>query len=176
MFKPSCNCFTDRSKTALHLWILSAVLYVSCLFCYSVLSVPCSLVITCWEKLTCVMFSFLVTFPYGVPGKVWYLVVSIPNLRLLPYFNSGCIIIPFKPSFLFMGHRQMMQTQIRRRTNASSDHDLHHLRKPRLLSPLRSLRVRKERSGLTCSTLGLRRWISTVCLHDLLLKLVSNCK
>ena len=30
-----------------------------------------------------------------------------------------------------------------------------HLRKPRVLTPLRSLRVRKERSGV--STLGLRR-------------------
>ena len=32
-----------------------------------------------------------------------------------------------------------------------------HLRKPRVLAPLRSLRTRKEQSGV--STLGLRRWL-----------------
>ena len=30
---------------------------------------------------------FLVTFSYGVPGKVWYLIVSTPDLCLLFYFN-----------------------------------------------------------------------------------------
>ena len=50
---------------------------------YAVLSVPCSLVITCWVKtdllaLLCVgCSSVFVTFPYGVPGQVWYLIVSI---------------------------------------------------------------------------------------------------
>ena len=53
------------------------------------LSVPCSLVVTCWEKadllaLLYVMFScVLVTFPYGVLGQVWYLTVSI-----LCYFGT----------------------------------------------------------------------------------------
>ena len=28
------------------------------------------------------------TFPYGVLGQVWYLIVSIPNLCLHPYFVS----------------------------------------------------------------------------------------
>ena len=28
----------------------------------------------------------IVTFPYGVSGKVWYLIVSIPDLCLLLYF------------------------------------------------------------------------------------------
>ena len=76
--------------------------------CYAVLSVPCSLVITGWERtdllallhvvFSCVFASspakvtiaqplvgqdgVFVTFPYGVPGKVWYLIVSIPNLCL----------------------------------------------------------------------------------------------
>ena len=61
--------------------------------CYAAVSVLCSLVITYWEGRTswlfCVIFSYvLVTFPYGVPGKVWYLIVSIPNLCPLPYFYS----------------------------------------------------------------------------------------
>ena len=27
------------------------------------------------------------TFPYGVQGQVWYFIVSIPDLCLLPYFE-----------------------------------------------------------------------------------------
>ena len=54
-------------------------------FClrYAVLPVPCSLVIIGWVKaelfaLLCVGRSgVFVTFPYGVPGQVWYLIVSI---------------------------------------------------------------------------------------------------
>ena len=32
-------------------------------------------------------FSFFVTFLCGVLGQVWYLIVSISNLCLLPYFH-----------------------------------------------------------------------------------------
>ena len=33
------------------------------------------------------MFSCVcVTFPYDILGQVWYLIVSIPDLCLLPYF------------------------------------------------------------------------------------------
>ena len=45
--------------------------------------IPCSIVITCWERaylmaLLCVMFSYVfVTFPYAGPGRVWYLIVLI---------------------------------------------------------------------------------------------------
>ena len=61
--------------------------------CHAFLSVQCSLVVTCSEKanllaLLCVMFyCVFVTFPYGVLGQVWYLVVSIPGLCLLTYFG-----------------------------------------------------------------------------------------
>ena len=34
--------------------------------CYAVVSVPCSLVITCWER----------AFQSGILGQVWYLIVS----------------------------------------------------------------------------------------------------
>ena len=60
--------------------------------CHAVLSVHCSLVITCWERadllaLLCVMFSCLfVTFSCGVLGQMWYLIVLIPDLCLLLYF------------------------------------------------------------------------------------------
>ena len=59
---------------------------------HTVLSVPGSIVVTCWEwadllTLLCVMFSCVfITFPYGVLGQVWYLIVWIPDLCLLPYF------------------------------------------------------------------------------------------
>ena len=57
------------------------------------MSISCSLVVTCWERadllaLLYVMFScVVVTFPYGVLGQVWYLIVSIPDLCLLPDFE-----------------------------------------------------------------------------------------
>ena len=36
----------------------------------------------------CVIFSLgFVTFPYCVLGQVWYLIVSIPDRWLLPYFQ-----------------------------------------------------------------------------------------
>ena len=59
--------------------------------CYAVLSVPCSLVITCWERddilaLLYVMFSCVfVTFPYCNLGQVWYMIVSNTDRCLLLY-------------------------------------------------------------------------------------------
>ena len=58
---------------------------------YAVLSVPCSLMVTCLERanllvLLYVMFSCVfVTFSYGVLGQEWYLIVLIPDLCILPY-------------------------------------------------------------------------------------------
>ena len=65
------------------------------LFCYLcfVFVMLCSLVVTCWEManllaLLYVMFSCVfVTFPCGILGQVWYLIVSIPDLCLLTYFD-----------------------------------------------------------------------------------------
>ena len=63
--------------------------------CHAFLSVHCSLVVTCWERadllaLLYVMFCFVfVTFPCGILGKVWYLIVSIPDLCLLTYFDQN---------------------------------------------------------------------------------------
>ena len=68
--------------------------------CHAFLSVHCSLVVTCSEKagllaLLCVMFfGGFVTFPDGVLGQVWYLLVSIPDLCLLTYFyRFHCVTI-----------------------------------------------------------------------------------
>ena len=43
--------------------------------------------ITSW--FSCVLcFCAFVTFPYGVRGHVWYLILSIPDLCLPLYFNK----------------------------------------------------------------------------------------
>ena len=58
---------------------------------HAVLSVHCSLVVTCWKRagpmaLLIVVFSCVfVIFPCGVLDQVWYLIVSFPDLWLLPY-------------------------------------------------------------------------------------------
>ena len=71
MFKPSSSFFTGRSKVVLLLWIL----FVICVcFCYTVLSVPYSLVITCWERayllaLLLVMFSCVLSLLIWCPGS-----------------------------------------------------------------------------------------------------------
>ena len=75
------------------MWILY-VWYVICV-CHVVLSVHCSLMVTCLEmnNLLYVMFSCVfVTFPCGVLGQVWYLIVSIPDICLLPYFDMFCFV------------------------------------------------------------------------------------
>ena len=55
--------------------------------------------VTCWEKadlvaLLYVMFSlYLFTFSNRVLAQVWYLIVSIPGICLLPYFKHLFYII-----------------------------------------------------------------------------------
>ena len=57
-------------------------------------SVYCCLVVTCWERadlLALMLVTFncvFVTFPYGILGQVWYLIVSIPDLRCLSNLNT----------------------------------------------------------------------------------------
>ena len=64
--------------------------------------------VTCLERadlmaLLCVMFSCVfVAFPYGVLGQVWYLIVLIPDLCLLPYFNNMVLILYTESHFLNM--------------------------------------------------------------------------
>ena len=59
-------------------------MFLICIY-YTVLTVPCSLLIVCWEKadllaLFCVMFTCVfVTFPYGVSGQVGYLIDCIDS-------------------------------------------------------------------------------------------------
>ena len=69
------------------------------MFCvyHAILSVHCSLVVTCWERanllaLLYVMFYVLVTFPCDVLVQVSYLILLIPDLRLLPYFQNRHVL------------------------------------------------------------------------------------
>ena len=66
------------------------MLFMSCV-CHALVSVHCCLVFTCLERadilafvgdVYCIFFS---TFPFGILGQVWYLIVSFPDLYLLSY-------------------------------------------------------------------------------------------
>ena len=51
---------------------------------HAFVSVHCCLVITCWEmadllSLVSDVYCCFVTFPCGILGQVWYLIVSIPD-------------------------------------------------------------------------------------------------
>ena len=61
-----------------HFFCGSFVLFLSCV-CHSFVSVHCCLVVTCWERadLVCDVLLCFVTFPCGILGQVWYLIVSI---------------------------------------------------------------------------------------------------
>ena len=90
MFKPSSDCLTDRSKAVL----LLLIIFVICVSYHTVLSVPCSLVVSCCGladllALLSLMFSCVfVTFPYGVLDQVRVLIVSNPDLYLRPNFGG----------------------------------------------------------------------------------------
>ena len=85
MYKAFSNFLTDRSKAVLRLWIVNSVL------CHTVSSIPCSLVVTSWERadLLALLYVMFVTFLYDVVGQVWYLIVWIPDIFLLPYISPN---------------------------------------------------------------------------------------
>ena len=104
IIKPSSYFLNDRCKVV----ILLLIFFVICVSCHTVLSFPCSLVITCWERadllaLLHVMFSCVfITFTYGVVGQVWYLIVWIPVFCLLPSFMKACKPLKFKFYVLYV--------------------------------------------------------------------------
>ena len=66
-------------------------------FCYLCFVFSLSYCLVCFCQPCCHLMGknwplgFLVcdvSFPYGALGQVWYLIVSIPDLCLLPYFNN----------------------------------------------------------------------------------------
>ena len=69
--------------------------------CHVVLSVHCSLVVTCWERddllaLVYVMFYCVFSLFY----EVWHLIVSIPDICLLLYFVVKHLFLSLKLSVL----------------------------------------------------------------------------
>ena len=92
IFRPSRDLFAYHSKVVYLLWALSLFMVHVCL-CYAVVSVPCSLPITCLYladllALLCVVFSYVfVTVPYGVQNRVRNVIVSIADLCLPLYIK-----------------------------------------------------------------------------------------
>ena len=80
---------------ALLLWIICV--FVSCVS-HAFASVHCCLVVSCWERVDLMALvgdvnCIFVTFPCGIPGQVWYLIVSFPDLCLLSYFQNNFNVI-----------------------------------------------------------------------------------
>ena len=62
-----------------------------CCDCHAFASVHCCIMVTCLERanllvLVCDVYCGFVTFPCGILGQVWYLIVLIPVLCRLSYF------------------------------------------------------------------------------------------
>ena len=67
------------------------MLFMSCV-CHAFASVHCYLVVTGRERsdllaLVCDVYCDFVTFPFGILGQVWYLIVSIPDPCCPSYFD-----------------------------------------------------------------------------------------
>ena len=75
--------------------------------CRAFTSVHCCLVIT-WREtadlmaLVCIVYCDFVTFPFGILGKVRYLIVSIPDPCCLCYFHYLIRIFPRWPPNLIL--------------------------------------------------------------------------
>ena len=88
VFKPSNKKNTDLFKTVLfedpfcYLGFVSVMLNVCSLQ-------PCSQLLDLIALLFVMFSCVFVTFPYGVLGQVWYLIVSIPDFLLLPCSYSA---------------------------------------------------------------------------------------
>ena len=72
------------------MWIICV--FESCVS-HAFASVHYCLVVTLWEKadllaLVCDVYCIFVTFPCGILGQVWYLIVSFPDLCRLSYFDQ----------------------------------------------------------------------------------------
>ena len=68
------------------------MLFMSCV-CHAFASTHCCLVVTRRARadllaLDCDVYSDFVTFPFGILGQVWYLIVSIPDPCCLSYFET----------------------------------------------------------------------------------------
>ena len=84
--------FTGRSKAVLLLWVL-CVFFCLVFVVRLCASIYVCLVVTCLERadllaLVCTVKLWVCYFPVGILGRVWYLIVSIPDLCILTYFDK----------------------------------------------------------------------------------------
>ena len=97
------NRFKPSSKTFLltvprrYFFCGSFVLFMSC-GCHAFPSVHCCLVVTWRERavllaLVCDVYCDFVTFPSGILGQVWYLIISIPYSCRLSYFDCFSVVL-----------------------------------------------------------------------------------
>ena len=75
---------------------------VSCLFIAALWS-PAGKGIAFWLSCVLCFIVFIVTFPCGVLGQVWYLIALIPDLCLLTNFNFYIYTLYFTQADLFIG-------------------------------------------------------------------------
>ena len=63
--------------------------FLSCVS-HAVTSVHCCLVVTCWERADLLAlvdgYCIFVTFPCGILGQVWYLIVSFPIYQIIKIY------------------------------------------------------------------------------------------
>ena len=90
-FKPSSKKgFTDPSKAVLPLWIIFGYLYFVFLlqpYCHQLGRI--GLLARLYVKFSCVFASF----PCGVLGQVWCLIVLIPDLYILTYLVTSWVYV-----------------------------------------------------------------------------------
>ena len=61
---------------------------------HDIASIHCCLVVTCWKRADLLAlvgdnYCIFVTFPFGILGQVWYLIVLLPDLCRLSYLING---------------------------------------------------------------------------------------
>ena len=64
------------------------VIFVLCLSCFRICSLLHGHLLGKGLALVCDVWLCFVTFPCGILGQVWYLIVLIPDLCHLSYFDS----------------------------------------------------------------------------------------
>ena len=95
--KPSSKIFfSNRCKAVLLLWIIYVFLFCVCYafvrLVICALWSPAGKGLACWLSFVVSNCKF-VTFPCGILGHVWYLIVSIPDLCTLTYFHICAIFL-----------------------------------------------------------------------------------
>ena len=84
-------------KAVLLLWNFCVCFFVSCVS-HAFAPVHCYLVVICWEKADLLalvgdVYCIFVTFPCGILGQVWYLILAFPDLcRLFTMYLEEYVI------------------------------------------------------------------------------------